>query len=303
MSPQSNPSLSLKEIKPLFFKESPQPQRPPVLTRASGLVKVQSFVFVISDDDNYVARFNLDPDSPGLTFPLSPPLPTDPKERWKLKPDLEAVTDIEIGPYRGLLAVPSGSTPNSRTGYWMELSESFTLDRVRPLDFVPFFESLDIDDLNIEATFQIAGHLALLHRARTERSRNAFILCNLETLMHNLESGRLTADCREMTYFVDLGSFRQSRLGFTDACYYREDKFLYVAVSESEGDREFKGAELGCMNIQGEILYRQTLDLPSKPEGICIQSYDDPQDFLIVTNSGSKQEPSRLYSGRLPDFE
>lgn len=309
MSPQSSSKLELRELRKLDVNEASQAGRPLFLSAASGLVKIQDRIFVVSDDENCLGYFSIDDTRPGQLFKFSNeqwPLQTD--ERKKSKTDLEAITEIDSAGFRGLLAVPSGSKPNRNQGYWIELNENLTPRQPKAVNFSNLFKSLEIPDLNIEACFQISGHMVFLHRGNSAKSRNAFIMCNLESLSEGIQTGALTEDCREMTYYIDLGFLKEAKLSFTDACYFHEDRFLYLAVSENTtdtyNDGEFLGAELGCMNIQGEILYRQSLNAPYKPEGICLFSPDSAERrFLIVTDADNPEVPSRLYSGKVPNFD
>src|ERR1700741_1416955 len=83
------------------------------LSAASGLVCINSFIYVVADDELHLGVFRHGDSSPGHLIPLlDGVLPEFKPERKKQKPDFEALTLLpSFGnrPHGALLAIGSGS--------------------------------------------------------------------------------------------------------------------------------------------------------------------------------------------------
>ena len=90
--------ITLTEIRELDLAAPSAPGRPSHLSAASGLVRVNSLIYVIADDEVHLGVFRLDSAEPGQLIRLfDGALPDAKAERKKRKPDLEAFTLLPPG--------------------------------------------------------------------------------------------------------------------------------------------------------------------------------------------------------------
>src|SRR6516225_7477907 len=96
------------------------PGRPLHLSAASGLACINSFIYVVADDELHLGVFRANSSEPGHLIRLfEGELPACKVDRKKQKADFEALTllpSYEGFPHGALLAFGSGSRPNRRLG-------------------------------------------------------------------------------------------------------------------------------------------------------------------------------------------
>src|SRR4029453_9088666 len=85
--------ITLTKIRELNLSAAASAGRPLHLSAASGLVCLNSFIYVVADDELHLGVFRSTDNSPGNLVGLFPgELPDSEVDRKKQKPDLEALT-------------------------------------------------------------------------------------------------------------------------------------------------------------------------------------------------------------------
>src|ERR1044072_5392942 len=112
--------IALTKLRDLDLAAGPAAGRPAHLSAASGLACINSFIYVVADDELHLGVFRNGHREPGHLIRLfDGELPDAKADRKRQKPDLEALTLLpacEGHPHGLLLALGSGSTPNRRRG-------------------------------------------------------------------------------------------------------------------------------------------------------------------------------------------
>ena len=254
----------------------------PFMSAASGLALVKNHFFVIADDELFALKLdkNLLQTQTITLFPGA--LSEELKLRKKTKPDLESIVELPSGQ---LLCVPSGSEVHR---VWGALIKG---DLAVVLSFETLYAKLReiFSELNIEGAVVVEQSLRLFQRGNGEKHENATVDVNLNDFLQGIIS-------ISKVQRYDLGQMHGAALSFTDATLY-EDRIYFLAAAEAcEStylDGEFKGAVLGMMDLSGKILKRDSLDVRSKPEGICIEA----DYFYLVTDDDDRSKPSSLLRG------
>ncbi|MFN8790057.1 MAG: DUF6929 family protein [Bdellovibrionales bacterium] len=286
--------LHFEEWQVLSLNEPLQVGRPPFLTAASGLVQLDGWFYVIADDEDAIFRFRAGERLPGQSFPLtSRTLPVDVRERKKEKLDFEALTRLDHEPI--LLAVPSGSRPTRQKGYLISAQDPQFLVLQQVVDFSPLYQSLKISALNIEGAAVTGTSFVLAHRGNSVGGKNFLIQLPKNEMITAAKRGRLNPISSMSKLEIDLGSHQNLPFGFTDIAAYEPDQLLYLAAAEDTDDPYedggFEGAQLGCVNLEGRVLWSLPLSLPEKPEGLWIEG----DSVWIVTDADDPTRPSKLY--------
>ena len=106
--------IALTKIRDLNLSKASTAGRPLHLSAASGLVCLDSLIYVVSDDELHLGAFGRADRKPGHLIRLfDGALADSQSDRKKQKPDLEALTLLPAYgkyPYGALLAFGSGST-------------------------------------------------------------------------------------------------------------------------------------------------------------------------------------------------
>jgi hypothetical protein len=273
------------------------------IAAGSGLVRTGEFIYVISDDARELGVFPARGNAPGRLARFLPgDLPTDPEERKRRKPDVEALALLP----GGLLALESGSKPQRRGGVWWELDDAGALvGEPRRLDLAPLYETLarDIPDLNIEGATVAAGRLLLFQRGNGRGAVNAVVALDLDAVLAAVGTGRLEADAVIGTRRHDLGELDGVRLCFSDATSLADGRVLFTAVAEGGEDTyldgECAGAGVGVFDPQGELAGWELLEPVYKVEGIEAHARDGGVVILLVADADDPQSPSPLLEAPL----
>src|SRR6186997_430509 len=119
--------ITLSKIRDLDLSAAPSAGRPLHLSAASGLACLNSFIYVVADDELHLGVFRAADREPGHLIRLFEGALPDPKpDRKKQKPDFEALTLLPAYgeyPHGALLALGSGSRRNRRMGALLGLEE------------------------------------------------------------------------------------------------------------------------------------------------------------------------------------
>jgi hypothetical protein len=224
------------------------------LSAASGLVSIHERLYVVADDEHYLAEFDATAhDAPGRLLRLfEGELPVSPKRRKSTKPDIESLARLPAMPgcpSGALLGLGSGSRPNRNTGVLMTLgSDGGVEGAARRVDLTPLYAPLSrqFAELNIEGALVVGDELLLLQRGHKGGSPNACIhLAWAEVLPWLL--GRSTAPVHATAVRrYDLGEVDGVPLCFTDGSALPGRAWLFSAVAENVDDSYNDGLCVGA---------------------------------------------------------
>ena len=188
--------ITLTKLRALDLADPGDTGLPRHLSAASGLACVGSTIYVVADDELHLGVFNAVDNTPGRLLRLfDGELPAEKVARKKLKPDLEAITELPpFGncPHGALLALGSGSKKNRRRGALLRLDPFGAIDGAPlPLDVSRLFDELDrrFPALNIEGAVAIGDELRLLQRANKKHPQNLIVRYPLAAFLEALATG------------------------------------------------------------------------------------------------------------------
>lgn len=247
---------------------------------ASGLVISSGKYFVISDDE-----VSLVYGIPGKQFEAMRiwdlDLPQDPKERKKVKPDLECLyLDGNT-----LYLLPSFSKKNRDQGALAQLGEDGGITSLKTLDLSLLGKRLskEVSDLNIEGAVVLKNKLHLFQRGNGSDGSNEIIICD-DRFSDKFEKRKLK-----------LPEHHGVPLTVTDAALM-ETTIYFTAVAEDTDstylDGEVLGSYLGRLDENLEVDSLRQLAFSGKPEGLC---FDHEGKLFFVTDDDSREKPSRLF--------
>ena len=299
--------IALTKLRELNLSAAASPGRPLHLSAASGLVCLQSFIYVIADDELHLGVFRAGSHEPGhLVRLFDGALPESKAQRKKRKPDLEALTLLPAHgghPHGALFALGSGSTPNRRTGVMLGLDAHGAVHgQPRVVDLSPLLAPLDdvFPALNIEGATISGDELRLLQRGNARHAVNAVIRFPLSALF-NILSGKQTGPTKLSTIdTIDLGQIDGIPFGFTDAAALPDGAMVFTAVAEDTDDAyddgPCVGAAIGMIDNSGCLHGLHRLDRPYKVEGVDARVDGDVIRLLLVTDADDAGIPAGLFS-------
>jgi len=285
--------------------------KPSHLSAASGLVRSGCFLYVVADDELHLGVFPAEGTGPGDLLRLFPgELPAEPRERKRLKPDLEALALLPrfaCFPHGALLALGSGSKANRRAGAMVALGA--TGDAVgppRPCDLSGLLAPLEryFASLNIEGAVVVDDELCLLQRGNRKSRQNALIRYRLRPLVDALGAGVPVPQMRPLALHpVDLGAVDDIPLCFTDAAVLPTGELAFSAVAEDTGDNYNDGpcaaAAVGIMSREGAVRRLHPVEGGHKVEGVHASLEGDTVRLLLVTDADDAAIAAGLYSASL----
>ena len=305
--------ISLTRIRALDLAESRDPALPRHLSAASGLVCTGSSFYVIADDELHLGVFAVGDCAPGRLLRLfDGDLPTAKAERKRLKPDLEAITQLPaFGIYSNgaLLALGSGSERNRRRGALLGLDAQGAIHGPpRIIDFSDLFAGLDrqFPALNIEGAVVSGDAFCLLQRANKRHPKNAIVRFPLATLLAALDSGvPVGAIAPSSIDIIDLGQTRDVPLTFTDGATLPDGGMVFTAVAEDTDDTYNDGACLGAavgiLASDGTLRRLDYIEQCHKVEGVAAQIDGDLIRLLLITDADDPNVPAALFSTTIPN--
>ena len=271
---------------------------------ASGLAILDGTVYVIADDEAYLAIFTDMAQSPGTTAPfLDVEVPSDATERKKHKPDLESLTPLDaFGPFAhgGLIALGSGSKKDRHHGAFAIFEADGSVRSTIQLDSARLMEELNrrIPGLNLEGTAVAGRSLRVFQRGNDSGSYNAHIDLDLDGLQTAIESDRiLKGDLITAIQKHDLGQLRGTRLCFSDADTIADGRVVFSASAEAERegvDGEVAGSAIGVMGADGEVLSLEPIDVDTKVEGLAAVIEGAEIHAYMVSDEDDPDKPSAL---------
>ena len=306
-TPEDLDELPLDHLRDLTLEEASGPDLPPHVASASGVARRGRNVYVIGDESNHLAAFDLTSDEPGsLIRALSGDVPTDPAERADHKSDLEALTVLPPGegsPYGILLGVGSGSGSKRDRGFAWDLEADGSLHgEPREVDLSPVFELLrgEIGDLNVEGAAVLSDELLLFHRGNDGDTDNAIARISLP---HALESmrGDLRIDVEELASLraYELGKLEGVDLCFSDATPLGDGYVVFTASAE-DSDGAIHGSVIGLLAPDGDVQRLRRIDRKWKVEGVHATADTGVLDLLFVCDQDDPDTPSPLLGASMP---
>jgi len=298
------PPLHLRPLRALELERAPAEGRPAHVAAASGVARRGDHVYVIGDDQRFLAEFSLSSPGPGTL-------------RWVLeaegddKPDVEALTVLPPfpgHPYGALLGLGSGSAPARDRGFaWALGADGDLVGDPAQLDLGPVYALLshEVDALNVEGACVMGDRLWLLHRGNRGQRTNVVAELSLAALLRSLAGDR-RVDPHELAAVraYDLGTLDGVGLTFSDATPIAGDLLVFTASAEATGesgpDGAIRGSVVGTIGTDGEVRRLRTIDRRYKVEGVHATIDTGVLDFLFVCDQDDPDTPSPLLSGTMP---
>ena len=304
--------ITLTKLRALDLADPGDTGLPRHLSAASGLACVGSTIYVVADDELHLGVFNAVDNTPGRLLRLfDGELPAEKVARKKLKPDLEAITELPpFGnyPHGALLALGSGSKKNRRRGALLRLDPFGAIDGAPlPLDVSRLFDELDrrFPALNIEGAVAIGDELRLLQRANKKHPQNLILRYPLAAFLEALATGAaIGAIAPSAIDSVDLGQIDGVPLSFTDAASLPDGSMVFTAVAEDTedtyNDGACLGAAIGVAARDGTVRFLDRLDECHKVEGVTARVDNNVIRLLLVTDADDPAIPASLFSATMP---
>ena len=277
---------------------------------ASGLAIVDGTVYVIADDEVYLAIFRDMGAAAGETLRLlDVEVSRDPEERKKHKPDLESLTPLPpFGdhPHGGLIALGSGSAAERHWAAFAAFDGEGDVSSVVQLDAGPLMHELDrrISKLNLEGTAITGDSFRILQRGNDPEAMNAHIDLDLRGVLDAIANGSaLSGDLVGEIKEHELGQIRGTKLCFSDADTLEDGRIVFSASAESSGegiDGEPMGTSIGIMSPDGEILALEPIELETKVEGLAAKMEEGTVAAYMVTDNDDPNQPTALLRTVVP---
>jgi hypothetical protein len=302
--------ITLTKIRDLNLFAAADAGRPLHVSAASGLVCLESFIYVIADDELHLGVFPSAGSEPGhLTRVIEGTLPHSKSDRKREKPDFEALTSLPAFgdyPHGALLALGSGSRRNRYMGALLGLDvQGAVHGSPRVVDLSSLFAPLEDEfrALNIEGAVVCDDELRLFQRGNARHAENAVIRFQLSAVLGTLSSGRTDPIKPSMIHPVDLGQVNGIPFGFTDAAALADGDMVFTAVAEDTDntydDGPCAGAAVGIVGDDGRLLSFRRLDQPYKVEGVSARMDGDVIRLLLVTDADDAAIPAGLFSATM----
>lgn len=271
------------------------------LSAASGLVILDDTLYVIADDALHLHGYSLRDAQYEQRIRLRDgELPANQKARKKQKPDFEALVRLPPSsqyPHGALLAMGSGSKSNRQTAVRVPLdTRGRATDDISALDLAPLYNSIQLDDTNIEGAVVCGEQLVLLQRGNNRHERSALVILPVAAVGALVgERSRTIAPGGSVVY-CNLPRIGDVPLGFTDGLCLPNGNILFAAVAEDTDDSYSDGACLGAaigeITLHGELLRCDMLAEPHKIEGIALDA--SGTRLYAVTDADDPAVPAQL---------
>jgi hypothetical protein len=306
------PPLELRELRTLHLDAPSSPESEPHVAAASGVVRRAEYVYVVGDDELFLAVFDASTDDPGrLHRVLSGELPSSRKERKAHKPDLEVLTMLppfEARPYGALLGLGSGSTPERDRGFSWGFAADGSLDGdPSELNLSPLYTLLreHLEALNVEGAAVMGDELWLLQRGNSAEGANVVVALELAEVLDSLVNDQtLAAPELRHTLAFDLGELEGQALTFSDASPLDQEMLVFTASAEASEstyeDGAILGSVVGTIDRDGEVHRLRTIDRKHKVEGVHGVLDSGVITLTFVCDQDDPSIPSPLLSATMP---
>lgn len=308
-----NGNLSLRRVRELHLHASPREDAPPFLSAASGLTRVGDRYHVVADDAVQLATFPAEGQAPGELKNLfeRPALPADEKARKAVKPDLEALTQVNTEDGSALLAVGSGSTAKRNSGVFVPLNADGSTGEPVEFDLSPVYGKLrdQFPELNIEGAAPVEDKLRLLQRGNGTSGPNAVIDLELAGVVKAARAGQpISADLIQSVKPAELGTTPGFNgpvpWTFTDLTPLENGRSLFTAAAEDTDnpydDGEVLGSALGYLESDGTVSALFQVDQKVKLEGVSAERKGDQLEATLVTDADDPHKPATMYQVDIP---
>jgi hypothetical protein len=302
--------ITLLKLRDLDLSAATSAGRPLYLSAASGLACLNSFIYVVADDELHLGVFRAADREPGHLIRLFDGALPDPKpDRKKQKPDFEALTLLPAYgdyPHGALLALGSGSTRDRRMGALLGLDAQGAV-RGSPcvVDLSPLLAPLDdaFHSPNIEGAVVSGDELRLFQRGNKRHAENAIIRFALSAVLDALRSGRAGAVRPSAIHMFDLGQIDGIPLCFTDAAALPDGAMVFTAIAENTDDAYHDGpcagAAIGIADNDGHLQCLRPLERPYKVEGVDARRDGNVVRLLLVTDADDADIPAGLFGATI----
>lgn len=306
------PAISLQEIGPLKLQKVTKDRKLPHVSAASGMQIIDKNLYVVADDELFLASFPLDLSQQGKLFKLVPgKLPKDHVARKKGKPDWESMALLPKNsflPEGGLLLLSSGSGPKRQKAVISVLEADGPSSRSISIDMSEIYQEIgkEIKELNIEGVIVVKNELKFFHRGNGQLKENAVISINLDSFMNFVENQKLGPSIKIIN---SIRFYRSEIKGgpiatFSDGASLSDGRILFTAsVEESANtydDGEVMGSFLGLMDQDDNIKWMAPFDINIKAEGIAISETQTEVEVFITTDPDDPHKASILYRLLIP---
>ncbi len=281
--------------------------RPLHLSAASGLACLNSFNYVVADDELHLGVFRANSQEPGHLIRLfDGEMPASKSDRKKQKPDFEALMLLPAYgnyPHGALLALGSGSRPNRRLGALLGLDATGSVrGSPQAVDLSPILASLDeFPELNIEGAVVSGAELRLFQRGNKRHAENAIIRFQLSAFLDALSSEQTSAIKPSAINTFDLGEIDGIPFCFTDAAALPDGAMVFTAVAEDTNDTYNDGACAGAAVgiVDNELRCLHRLERAYKVEGVDARMEGEVVRLLLVTDADDANTPAGLFSATI----
>lgn len=255
------------------------------VSAASGLVAWRDELYVVADDELFVAVFDRAGRPLARIELFEGALPEEHKARKRRKPDLEALALLPNGQ---LLALGSGSTPARMRSACVDPARRSLVARS---DWSPLYTELmrTLPELNIEGVAVAGESLWLAQRGNGALGMNACIELDLERASAALAAGAaIETSVLKAIHPVRLGSIEGAPLSLTDLCAHPEGGLIFSAAAEPSGstydDAATTGSAIGVLTLQGQVVELVRVSERCKLEGIALvhDARRAPELWLVV---------------------
>ncbi|MGH2750634.1 MAG: DUF6929 family protein [Actinomycetota bacterium] len=298
--------IGLKKLRDLSVIDDGGHERSLPLAAASALLRVRSYLLVLSDDERQMAIFEDESDEPGrLIKVMGGATPSSPDERADHKPDFECMALLEPFDrfeHGAVIGIGSGSKPERNRATLLTLTEDGRPEAgFEIVDLSALYNRLrtDLEDLNIEGSAVVGDAFRLMQRGNGPKGRNARVDLDAEAVRAALAEGRaVPADSVNAIEFYDLGLLKGVPLCFSDASPLPEGRMAFIASAEV-GDG-YAGSSLGLMGSHGAVELNEPVDHHLKLEGLAARVTDDGRiHLLLVSDADDPDQPSPLMEAYL----
>ena len=302
--------ITLTKIRGLNLSAAANAGRPLHLSAASGLTCLNSFIYVVADEELHLGVFRTEDTGPGHLIQLfEGALPDSKPDRKKQKPDFEALTLLPAYgeyPHGALLVLGSGSRRNRRVGALLGLdAQGAVRGPPRVVDLSPSLAPLDdvFPAPNIEGAVVSGDELRLFQRGNKRHSTNAIIRFQLSAVLDALSSEWARAVKPTAIDTFDLGHVDGIPFCFTDAAALPNGDMVFTAIAEDTDDAyadgPCAGATIGIADNNGHLRCLRQLDRPHKIEGLDARVDGDVIRLLLVTDADDADIPAGLFSATI----
>jgi hypothetical protein len=246
----------------------------------SGLVFVDNFIYIISDNSSYLYQYQIDNKNLSKIK-----LSENSQENIikKQKPDFESITLKD----NKLHIFGSGSTKNrnSKFSYHLETQEIKQKDISEKYNLFAQKIGIKATELNIEGVFYTNQKWHFFQRGNGEMAQN----------------GVFIIDKNEEVDFVKitLPKVENIEATFTDAILVNDKIYFLAAIENSNStynDGEVLGSFIGCLSLNFEIVFLEKISETQKFEGLTLYNQTDTTIyFLLCEDNDTEELKSNIY--------